>query len=287
MWKRVVAVGFVAGLVAAGASALLDHHPASPGPRGTIAYSAPDLHDVLLARADGSRGRHLTSAPGPQFDPSFSPDGSLIAYRDSRHGINRDDEVWVIDRDGRHAHNLTRDHGNDWSPAGSPDGSTIAFASTRSGSLELWTMASDGSNPKRLSSSPAEYPSWSPDGSRIVFSLVTAGAVQIAIVRRSGQGERALTPLTENSELPAWSPDGSLIAFSRGFEGRRTIWTMKPNGSDAHRITEPGSDDVAPAWSPDGRYIVFARRQRLMIMRADGSGVRSLGLNGSLPAWTS
>src|SRR3954453_6840872 len=307
MWKRVVAVGLVAGLVAAGASALLDPHPASPGPRGTIAYSAPDLHDVLLARADGSRRRHLTSASGPQFDPSFSPDGSLIAYRDSRHGINRDDEVWVIDRDGRHARNLTRDHGNDWSPAWSPDGSTIAFAATRSGSLELWTMASDGSNPKRLSSSPAEDPSWSPDGSRIafslgtagavqlgsragariVFSLVTAGAVQIGIVGRGGQGERALTPLTENSELPAWAPDGSLIAFSRGFEGRRTIWTMKPNGSDAHRITETGSNDVAPAWSPDGRYIVFVRRQRLMIMRADGSGVRPLRLNGSLPAWTS
>src|SRR3954464_4296422 len=114
MWKRVVAVGLVAGLVAAGASALLDHHPASPGPRGTIAYSAPDLHDVLLACADSSRGRHLTSAPGPQLDPRLSPDTSLIAYRDSRHRINHDDEVWVIDRDGRHPRNHTRDHANDW-----------------------------------------------------------------------------------------------------------------------------------------------------------------------------
>jgi TolB protein len=144
----------------------------------------------------------------------------------------------------------------------------------------------DGSRPKRLTSSPAEYPSWSPDGSRIAFSLVTAGAVQIGIVGRDGQRERTLTPLTENSELPAWSPDGSLIAFSRGFEGRRTIWTMKPDGTHAHRITEPGSDDVAPAWSPDSRCIVFAHRGRLMIVRADGSGARSLGLAGSLPAWT-
>jgi Tol biopolymer transport system component len=286
MWKRVVAVALVSGLIAAGAFALLDRHRAPPPPAGTIAYSAPGFRDVLVARADGSGVRRLTSAPGPQFDPSFSPDGRLIAYRDSRHGINHDDEIWVVDRDGAHARNLTRDHGNDWSPAWSPDGRTIAFASTRSGSLELWTMASDGSNPTRLSSSRAEYPSWSPDGSRVAFSLVTAGAVQIAIVRRSGQGERILTPLTENSELPAWSPDGSLIAFSRGFEGHRTIWTMKPDGSEARGITEPGSDDVAPAWSPDGRYIVFARRQRLTIMRSDGSGVRSLGPFGSLPAWT-
>jgi Tol biopolymer transport system component len=287
MLTRVVAVGLVAGLGAAGAVALLDHHPAPPRPEGTIAYSARDFDDVLVARADGSGVRRLTAATGPQFDPSFSPDGSGIAYRDSRHGINQDDEVWVMDRHGGHARNLTRHHGNDWSPAWSPDGRTIAFASTRSGSLELWTMASDGSNPRRLSRSPGEYPSWSPDGSRIAFSLVTAGAVQIGVVRRDGQGEHTLTPLTENSELPAWSPDGSLIAFSRGFEGQRTIWTMKPDGTDAHAITKPGSDDVAPAWSPDARYIVFARRQRLMITHADGSGLRSLGLNGSLPAWTS
>jgi Tol biopolymer transport system component len=156
-WKRVASVGLVAVLVARGAFVLLDHGCAPPPPEGTIAYSGRDFGDVLVARVDGSGVRRLTSAPGPQFDPSFSPDGRLIAYRDSRHAINQDDEIWVMDRDGGHARNLTRDHGNDWSPA----------------------------------------------------------------------------------------------------------------------------------WSPDGRCIVFARRQRLMIMRADGSGVRSLGLSGSLPAWTS
>jgi hypothetical protein len=89
--------------------------------------------------------------------------------------------------------------------------------------VELWTMASDGSSPSRLSSSPAEYPSWSPDGSRIAFSLVTAGAVQIGIVGRDGQGERTLTPLTENSELPAWSPDGSGVR-SLGLNGSLPAW---------------------------------------------------------------
>src|SRR3954465_14760120 len=88
MWKRVGAVGRVAALVGVGAVVLSGSRRA-PRPAGTIAYSGAGLRDVFVARADGSRVRRLTSAPGPQFDPSFSPDGRLIAYRDSRHGNQR------------------------------------------------------------------------------------------------------------------------------------------------------------------------------------------------------
>lgn len=53
----------------------------------------------------------------------------------------------------------------------------------------------------------------------------------------------------------------------------------------AHLLSMIDYEDLTPP-SADDRYIVFARRQRLMIMGADGSDVRSLGLGGSLPAWT-
>src|SRR4051794_8494898 len=113
--------------------------------------------------------------PDRSSTPGFSPDGRLIAYRDSRHGINEDDEVWVMDRDGRHARNLTRDHGNDWSPAWSPDGRTIAFASTRSGALELWTMAADGRAPQARVELARRVP------------LVVAGRVADRLLARDGR----------------------------------------------------------------------------------------------------
>jgi len=286
--RRVVTI---VGLVLVAALAVLGRHllhgtHAQPRLRGTLAFSAPGFANVLTVRAGSVRVRRVTVGRGPEFDPSFSPDGRRIAYRDSRRGINRDDDIWVADADGRHAHPLTRNSANDWSPAWSRDGRTIAFASTRSGPLRLWLMDADGSRPRRLSESPGEYPSWSPDGARLAFSMLGAGAVQIAVIGRDGRGERPITPITTNSELPAWSPNGSRIAFCRGFEGSRSIWSMRPDGTGARRLTRSDSDDVGPVWSPDGRLIAFARRGHLMVVQPDGTGLRDLGVEGALPDWT-
>src|SRR5689334_19337753 len=85
-------------------------HPAAP----RIALA--DLHgrvvfsrrgDIWSADADGSRPRRVTSGHGPEFDPSWSPDGWRIVYRDSRRGINHNDEIYVMNADGSHRRNLT------------------------------------------------------------------------------------------------------------------------------------------------------------------------------------
>src|SRR5262249_40715658 len=105
---------------------------ASPPPlvlTGRIAFD--DFADVYVANADGSGLVRLTSDPGPEFDPDWSPDGTKIAYRDSTRGINGDDEVFVMDADGSHKTNLTNNPANDWGPAWSPDGTRIAFNSAR------------------------------------------------------------------------------------------------------------------------------------------------------------
>src|SRR5437773_6488140 len=68
---------------------------------GHIAFAADGNDwDIFIMNADGSGRRQLTHDPGPQFDPAWSPDGKKIVYRDSRHGINKNDEIYVLSTDG-------------------------------------------------------------------------------------------------------------------------------------------------------------------------------------------
>ena len=116
--------------------------------------------------ADGSNVTPLTDEDTFAVTPSWSPEGSKIAFTsDDRH-------IWVIDADGR---NLTRlafiyhwnDLGFGFPHAWSPDGSKIAFFSNvEDYNYEIYTIDADGGNLTRLTNTYADgqHPQWSPDG---------------------------------------------------------------------------------------------------------------------------
>jgi Tol biopolymer transport system component len=255
--------------------------------RGRIVFSRRD--DIWVANANGSRARRLTRRRGPEFDPSWSPDGSRIVYRDSRHGINRNDEIFVVHADGSHPRNLTRSPGNEWSPSWSPDGKLIAFYSG-----ELFVMRPDGSGARALIDVDGEYPAWSPDGRRLAFMSQQPNArgsdpnYDVMVVNRDGTGLRQLTDWPGEDGWPAWSPDGKLIAFTTSHlvESGRDIWVMRADGRQKRRLAV-GS---FPVWSPDGRFLMFStggesESERLSVIRPDGSGLREWPITGWLPDW--
>jgi Tol biopolymer transport system component len=132
MRRIVAASAFV--ILAACTGAEPSVSPSASGPRidirsleGRIAVS-DETNDIWSMRADGTHVRRLTSAPAMEFDPTWSPDGSRIAYR---HQTDDDEttEIFVMDADGSDRRNLTSNDVADWGPAWSPDGSSIAFNS--------------------------------------------------------------------------------------------------------------------------------------------------------------
>ena len=66
-----------------------------------------DFEDVFTMRPDGTDVVNLTSRAGSEFDGAWSPDGQFVVYRDSRRGINENDEIYVVGADGTGFRNLT------------------------------------------------------------------------------------------------------------------------------------------------------------------------------------
>jgi hypothetical protein len=100
--------------------------------RGRIAFAASPYPgaDIYVVNANGSGLRHLTVGSGTELDPTWSPDGSRIAYRYQASRDVSTTEIYAMNADGPGQHNLTRSPGNiDWGPAWSPDGRRIVWNS--------------------------------------------------------------------------------------------------------------------------------------------------------------
>src|SRR5207244_10283828 len=114
------------------------------------------------------------------------------------------------------------------------------------------------------------------------------GEAMMYIVDVNGSRVVDLSGMGEGGQV-AWSPDGRSVLFASHRDhpdNYRDIYVMRPEGSDVKRLTLAGGE--TPAWSPDGRSIVFSLGG-LFVMRADGSGVTSLPMDGvgevSFPDW--
>jgi TolB protein len=249
-------------------------------------------NDVWSIHADGTDLTRLTQSPWPEFDATWSPDGTQIAFRSEPNG---DQEIWLMNADGSEPHRLTRG----LSPAWSPDGSKIAFASPgdqpcppgrgpRCTGLSI--MNADGSGQHRVPGTDGgEYPSWSPDGKRIAFNSNLSGSHVMYIVDVDGSRMVDLSSVGEGWQVD-WSPDGRSIVFTshRDHPDNYTdVYEMRPDGSAVRRLTHNRA--YTPAWSPDGDHIVFSA-PGLFIMDPDGSDLRALHTpevgETMLPDWT-
>jgi Tol biopolymer transport system component len=218
--------------------------------------------DVYTMDADGGNVVELIGDDGFDGFPSWSPDGTRIAWDHQGDDAPVTQGIWTMASDGSDRVQVTSpDRGIDSEPAYSPDGRWIAFTRFRPTCKE-------------------------PNPNRFISAACTSA---IMLVRVDGTGLRRLTAWGQSVASPDWSPDGSSIAFHRSDDGaqggRLDVYVMRADGSRERALTSSrpftgGAFTGAgnPAYSPDGRRIVFTRwsadrQPQIMVMDADGSDV--------------
>ena len=121
----------------------------------------------VFRRSQPVADSQLTSDPGADIQPAYSPDGAWVAFASNRGG---DWGIWTVSSSGGQPVQVTSSPGDEVHPSWSPDGQRIVYCvrSVTSGQWELWiTDAQVGATSRFIGY--GLFPEWSPSGDTIVF----------------------------------------------------------------------------------------------------------------------
>ena len=268
---------------------------------GRIAFASnrDGNYEIYVMNADGTSQTRLTDFPTDCYLPSWSPDGSRIAFLVEHlvyYGVYNY-EIYVVNADGSGQARVTNLRANGYLPSWSSEGGKIVFGSGED-PFEIYVVNTDGSGQVRLTdnSVPDRNPSWSPLGNKIVFecAFVSGGDWHwdICVMGANGSGWTNLTDDLPWDGYPVWSSDGTKIAFESNRDSNGEIYVLNTDGSGQTRLTNNPKSDTDPAWSQDGNKIAFTSDRdgnyEIYVVNTDGSGVTRLTnslANDWMPDW--
>ena len=251
-------------------------------------------NQIRISGTDGETSFQLTQGEDAAFDPAWSPDGRLLAFRSAR-GLE-ELALWLIHPTGGEAWRLTDVDGAVGPFRWSPDGRSIAFLMT------------DPSDPQRTAAEKAL------DDPLVVGRDDRVDHLYRVPVDPEAGGPAAAERITEGDFHVAgfdWSPDATRLVItqhptSRAFEWRNSdLSTVPATGGEPTALVRSPGMDTGPRFSPDGGTVAFvsdrgrrtwARDWRICLVPSTGGEVRVLpptrgglpgeDLDGGLVGWS-
>jgi Tol biopolymer transport system component len=194
----------------------------------------------------------LTTYPGSEIQPSFSPDGNDVAF--VWDGEKQDNYDIYVKRIGPGAPlRLTSDPAIDSYPAWSPDGNWIAFlrslgpASTLQsaapsipGRFSILVVPALGGAERKIGESGGLGLAWSGDGHWLI--VTDSDSRELGMVSFETGERRNLTTRVERPfhfRSGTISPDGRTLAFARGTANSSGLFTARLTGTTPTIEGEP------------------------------------------------
>ncbi|MGZ5443951.1 MAG: S41 family peptidase [Thermoanaerobaculia bacterium] len=237
--------------------------PAVSADRIAFAYA----NDLWVANPDGSVVRRLTSHPGVEGNPRFSPDGKWIAFSGEYDGNT---DVYIVASEGGVPQRLTWHPGEDLPQGFTPDGAAVVFTSPREVYTmryrQLFTVPVGGGAVTRLPIPNASEATYAPDGAHIVYQPLAEAFTQwkhyrggtaarlLVFDTKSYAVEQIPQPATRaNDTDPMWV--GDRVYFLSDRNGEFNLHSFDPKSKEITQLTRFTDFPIIGATAGAGKII--------------------------------
>lgn len=231
---------------------------------------AETSYKLEVSDTDGYRPVTILTSTQPIMSPSWSPDGTRLAYVSFE---NNRAQIYIQILSSGERYKVSEFKGLNGAPVWSPDGKKLAVTLSKDGNPDIYILRLKDKSLTRLTRHWGidTEPAWMPDNETIVFTSNRARKPQLYKTDTSGKKPQRITFDGDYNASAEISKDGRKIAFVHKDNEGFKIASMDLETGFIEVLTD-GPLDESPSFAPNSSMILYAEGEKAALAAVSSDG---------------